>query len=76
MEIYVRSQDKKWFGKVKGFSVLSVNNEKYCAICKDNFEGIILGRYSSKERCIEIIDEIQKLYSLQYRVVVFEMPEE
>lgn len=75
MEIWVRSQDKKWFGEVKGFAVseVSYNNTTYCAICKDNLAGRELGRYSSKKRCIEIIDEIQKIMA---DVVIYEMPKE
>ncbi len=64
MEIWVRSQDKKWFGEVKGFAVseVSYNSTTDFAICKDNLAGRELGRYSTKKRCMEIIDAIQESF--------------
>lgn len=57
MDLWIRSQDKFKIVKVENFQV---NFE--CIICLDKVEGIItLGEYKTKERALEVLDEIQSL---------------
>lgn len=56
MEVWVRSQDKNRFTQAHNFSYdYEVN--KHIVNCN----GYPYGVYATKERCLEIIDEIQKL---------------
>ena len=58
MELWVRSQDKRFLVRANALScgrvggIMGVFYEKGC-----------LGEYKSEERCLEIIDEIQKILS-------------
>lgn len=57
MELWIRSQDKSRFVKAHNFSYdYEVN--KHIVNCN----GYPYGVYNSKERCLEIIDEIQSLF--------------
>lgn len=57
MEVWVRSQDKNRFAQARNFSYdYEVN--KHIVYCN----GYPYGVYNSKERCLEIIDEIQSLF--------------
>ena len=57
MEVWVRSQDKNRFTQAHNFSYdYEVN--KHIVNCN----GYPYGIYNSKERCLEIIDEIQSLF--------------
>lgn len=72
MELWIRSQDKK---------ALIPINKMITSTCEGLFyDGIILGTYRSKERAIEVLDEIQKIFYNNQKfinnVVVYEMPEE
>lgn len=55
MELWVRSQDKTVLVEVKS---LQCYLGEYCI---ETMNGIKLGRYETKERCLEILDEIQKI---------------
>jgi hypothetical protein len=74
MEVWVRSQDKEVFENVKSVRFCRMKKcdlkaepntmaefiasaDAYCVECNGEF----FGEYPTKERCIEIIDEIQKL---------------
>lgn len=72
MEVWVRSQDKNRFKKVDIFSYdYEVN--KHVVNCN----GYAYGVYNSKERCLEIIDEIQSLFcDFERSSIVYEMPKE
>lgn len=63
MKLWVRSQDKCTLQESRHFSVQEVAepNKKHTkwAVVTD-FE--IIGEYETKERCLEIIDEIQSLF--------------
>lgn len=59
MELWIRSQDKNILCEAihfelssSGLSILGQNKAYY---------GVVLGRYKSKERALEVLDEIQKL---------------
>lgn len=62
MELWVRHANKKKLLKVDCVGYEEYNNslgEHYFYIYSDNARN--LGEYATEERCIEIIDEIQKL---------------
>lgn len=62
MELWVRHANKKKLIKVNCVGYEEYNNslgERYFYIYSDN--ACNLGEYKTEERCIEIIDEIQKL---------------
>lgn len=77
MELWVRSQNKKRLFEVEdiytqkvGEDCLLFDQNKYC-----------VGAYKSEERCLEIIDEIQKVLMgvnpiIPPSVLVYEMPQE
>lgn len=59
IELWVRSQDKLMLLKVDAFTIHEEpNNKKGFAIC-DGYTAI--GWYKSKERALEVLDEIQNL---------------
>lgn len=59
IELWVRSQDKLMLLKVDAFTIHEEpNNKKGFAIC-DGYTAI--GWYKSKERALEVLDEIQPL---------------
>ena len=57
MKLWVRSQDKTKFSQVK---ICSYDYEENKHIV--NCNGYPYGVYNSRERCLEIIDEIQSLF--------------
>jgi hypothetical protein len=100
MEFWVRSQDKTKFVKVEGvyYEAFETDLDGYGSYdtsheiwySKKN-EDYSIGVYNSKERCLEIIDEIQwllanngstedrisaKVSGIQNNFIVYEMPKE
>lgn len=76
MELWVRSQDKEILAKVNNLST-TVNQDGTCEITNsfEDHQCWELGTYKSKERALEIIDEIQNYIDNQYGDV-YVMPEE
>lgn len=75
MEVWVRSQDKEWFQQVRcvcytrtiSYVEFADDEEKVGQIMHKKGHGILcdgicFGEYTTKERCLEIIDEIQSLF--------------
>lgn len=67
MKLWIRSADREHFTEAHGidynmgYIVNSMTEEeRYCHKIVDD-RGKVLGIYETKERCLEIIDEIQKL---------------
>lgn len=63
MELWVRSQSKRHLAKITNINVTPANIngvQKYSII--GDFESL-LGTYDTKQRCLEILDEIQNLIS-------------
>ena len=75
MEVWIRSQDKEWFQQVR--CVCYTSTISYLEFDDDEemvgqvihkrghgirCDGIFFGEYPTKERCLEIIDEIQSLF--------------
>ena len=63
MEVWVRSQDKRSFMIIEHISAeeIIVPNSRKTRWCVTANFGCI-GEYHTKERCLEIIDEIQSLF--------------
>ena len=65
MELWIRSQDKKNLVKIRQISINYQNNKQiianYMPELYENSGGYyeLLGTYKTKERAIEILDEIQ-----------------
>ena len=96
MELWIRSQDKEVLLNIKGIQYQNyklVENETVEANILIGFynyyDNEILGEYETKERALEVLDEIQRLitdlqylnYAIKndefcsYRPNVYEMPE-
>ena len=58
MELWIRSQDKKKLVNAKSFELDNYQNGIFCN--DDNDYYICAGKYKSKERALEVLDEIQK----------------
>lgn len=56
MELWVRSQDNRLLCKVDSLNCYKLNGSFNISTGNQ-----LLGKYSTEERCLEIIDEIQKL---------------
>lgn len=94
MELWIRSHDKERLIKVsnvqytyrKGDLYSDVRGKHYIGTYYDNLE--ILGEYATKERAIEVLDEIQNLLKKDKfederfccdkltKAIVYEMPKE
>lgn len=65
MELWIRSQDRESIFKVKSIFYSTNNENKHFVrsiIVDDIKNGIMaLGQYSSKERALEVLDEIQNI---------------
>ena len=61
MELWIRSQDKERITKIDEVYYSSDDYGHYVMCYKDQFTGYKLGKYKSKERVLEVLDEIQKL---------------
>ena len=89
MELWIRSQDKRILVKVEAIGI--ENDEKSIYMENQNmFER--LGSYNTKERALEVLNEIQKIFEFEYvnreykeidlllkarmTPTVYEMPEE
>ena len=73
MELWIRSQDKELLVKAKGFELQYTRYDEGCqifAVWQNNYQCV--GKYKSKKRALEILDEIQNL--LQPKVFI-EQPE-
>jgi hypothetical protein len=82
MEVWVRSQDKEILANVKSVRFCRMKKcdlkaepstmaefiasaDAYCVECNGEF----FGEYPTKERCLEIIDEIQKLLYSDFIII-------
>lgn len=78
MNLWVRSQDKRILQKVDNI-FLDANHEDKRISTYDG-DSITLGEYKTKERAIEILDEIQEYMNfdikLKLETCIYEMPEE
>lgn len=85
MNLWVRSQDKMNLVKIRQISLNYRNNKQIIAnYMPDSFENSgeyyeLLGTYKTKERAIEVLDEIQDLLQNAYvgsvNRIVYQMPD-
>jgi hypothetical protein len=78
MDLYVRSQNKDVLIKVNELVVESTEagNKWFISNYKLDLESkTYLGTYKTKQRCIEILDEIQETMELHKDFVIYEMPQ-
>ena len=81
MELWIRNQDKEILTKVEKLELI------YDCLCSDEVQLIHidsdkerLGSYSTKERALEVLDEIQDLMrsltDSDLKIIQYEMPKE
>ena len=74
--LWIRTQNKTELTKVDSLGYKEYRNTQgkhnFYIYCQNAY---VLGEYKTKERCIEIIDEIQSLL-VRNDKVIYEMPEE
>ena len=84
MELWIRSQDKMNLVKIRQINVNYIDNSQIIANYQpEMYENSgeyyeLLGAYKSKERALEVLDEIQNIL-IDYKEmsrVVFQMPQE
>ena len=70
MELWIRSQDKELIQKVNiGIMYLKDATNRDCIANRDNETGFsILGEYKTKERALEVLDEIQDMITLNEHI--------
>ena len=81
MDLWIRSQDRDKLVLTKGFETQYNNYDGGCqifAVWQNNYQ--MIGKYKSKERALEVLDEIQKLLKTEelnddINVIVYQMPE-
>ena len=66
MELWVRSQDKTRLGKIELIEYQEDDYGFYLFGWNDKFEGTRLATYKSKERALEVLDEIQNIIIGKY----------
>lgn len=85
MNLWIRSQDKDILIKVDNLELDDERNDIYTHNCINNMQmTYTIGRYKTKERALEVLDEIQRLMIASlvdknldgYGVVIYEMPKE
>ena len=79
MGLYIRSQDKKVLLPNPKLAIDKVNADYYIEDISNNSNYVILGRYDSEKRALEVLDEIQsismnkKLIKLKANLSQFDM---
>ena len=58
MDLWIRSQDKESLIKVSNVQYSYLNDKHFIGTYYDNLK--ILGQYETKERALEVLDEIQE----------------
>ena len=61
MELWIRSQEKIGLTKVDLFKIVEINEKMFEIKGLLNGTILSLGTYKTKERALEVLDEIQKL---------------
>ena len=78
MNLWVRTQDKECLTNISNIQYVYKNNIHGLGTYYDNLK--ILGTYKTKERAIEILDEIQDLLQNAYienaNRIVYKMPKD
>lgn len=77
--MWIRTQDKETLINVNCIDMYNINKHEWIIEACDSNN---LGTYKSKERAIEVLDEIQKLLiamprtEIPFNNIVYQMPEE
>lgn len=66
MELWIRSQDRMKLCNAKVFSLDNDQTGIFCNSCEDSY--VFAGKYKTKERALEILDEIQNKIKQQFIV--------
>lgn len=90
MDLYVRSQDRMMLVKVNQLAICKLSDSYDIMVTTDVYHQFLCGTYSTKEKALKILDDIQKyLYSscqlvvnefgfidkpLTLEILVYEMP--
>ena len=78
MELWIRSQDKECLTNISNIQYVYKNYTHGLGTYYDHLK--ILGTYKTKERAIEVLDEIQDLLQNAYvgslNRIVYQMPED
>ena len=70
MDLWIRSQRKERLCKTSNFVIREANKQGYYAIAENrNKNTIEYGIYKTKERALEVLDEIQKLLMPQVEAI-------
>lgn len=59
MELWIRSQDRMKLCNAKVFSLDNDQTGIFCNSCEDSY--VFAGKYKTKERALEVLDEIQNI---------------
>ena len=70
--MWIRSQDLYTLIKCKRLSIRQCGGENYCVI---GDECVVLGEYSTEEKALNVLDEIQKRTEYLYPKA-FQMPQD
>ena len=65
MDLWIRSQDKERLGKIVYLELKKDDYGFYLIGWRDKFEGTRMATYKTKERALEVLDEIQKYIEKQ-----------
>ena len=65
MELWIRSQDKTRLGKIELIEYQEDAYGFYLFGWRDKFEGTRLATYKTKERALEVLDEINEILQLK-----------
>ena len=64
MKLWIRSQNKESLAIIKSLCYANHGGKNVVMGGEETTFDIVLGKYHTKERCLEIIDEIQKLLEM------------
>lgn len=80
MELWIRSQDKERLFKIDKLGIQEAKDNFLVVLYTDYDEWWRLGIYATKERALEILDEIQDLMSSltdsDLKIIQYDMPSE
>ncbi len=78
MELWIRSQDKNELCKVNRLFLGGSEEKTICATVNETIGVTFLGGYKTKERALEVLDEIQEYINsdISFNLNVYEMPKE
>lgn len=74
MDLWIRSQDKMTLSKARDLRLFELN-KKWCivVIWNNDRDQLIYAKYSTKEKALKVLDEIQKYIYSDCRVIVNEL---